>query len=179
MVDHESESCGCPPVPVVSVASAGAVSNEAARPGHVVGGPSSTPADTDFPLAQSEGLAPTPKPTDPPPNSATTRINVPLVYNGEAPPPNTPSPIPPYNPDEPMPAAKPKPAPVVTARATPPPAPAPARTSPPPRAAVPSPTPVIATAPAPPPRPVAKAQHEHSDGVFHRIGHFFAKIFGA
>ena len=52
VVDNETEPCGCPPAVL-----------EAAKP---VGGPSSTPADTAFPLAQSEGLAaPPPPPTTP------------------------------------------------------------------------------------------------------------------
>ena len=51
VVDNESESCGCPaPQPAPKVASAG----------RHVGGPSSTPADTAFPTAVSEGLAPPP-----------------------------------------------------------------------------------------------------------------------
>ena len=44
VVDHEPEPCGCPRTPPVQVAAA-------------PGGPSSTPADTAFPVAQSEGLA--------------------------------------------------------------------------------------------------------------------------
>src|ERR1700679_3417045 len=65
VVDHEPEPCGCPAVPITSVATAGNPPTHptpAARPG---GGPSSTPADTAFPIAESEGLAapPTPKTT--------------------------------------------------------------------------------------------------------------------
>ncbi len=48
VVDNETEPCGCPPATL-----------EAAKP---VGGPSSTPADTAFPIAQSEGLAKAPPP---------------------------------------------------------------------------------------------------------------------
>jgi hypothetical protein len=182
VVDHEAEPCGCPPPPIVSVASTGTAGGKTAKPGQVVGGPSSTPADTDFPLAQSEGLAPTPKVPDSgakPEQAAHTRINVPLVYNGEAPPPNVPAPIPPYNPDEAV--VVPKPAAVQPVAKSAPPVqaqPVPAKPTPPP-AAIPRPAPEVAapvqTAQATAP---AKAQSAHSSGVFHRIGHFFSKLFG-
>jgi hypothetical protein len=79
VVDLEPEACGCPVVPAPSVASTDAP----------VGGPSSTPADTAFPIAQSEGLAAAPKPAAPvvPPGEAHAQVTVPLTYNGEAPPP--------------------------------------------------------------------------------------------
>jgi hypothetical protein len=80
VVDHEPEGCGCPVVPPVSVAS-------------TTGGPSSTPADTAFPIAQSEGLA-APPPTPPvpavPPGQTHAEVTVPLVYNGENPTPPAP-----------------------------------------------------------------------------------------
>jgi len=82
VVDNESEPCGCPPAAL-----------EAARP---VGGPSSTPADTAFPLAQSEGLAPAPPtPTAPavpavPAGQTHAQVTVPLVYQADAPPPAPP-----------------------------------------------------------------------------------------
>lgn len=65
VVDHEQQPCGCPAAPPVSVAAAGTASGQAAKLGEAVarknsGGPSSTPADTAFPLAESEGLAPPP-----------------------------------------------------------------------------------------------------------------------
>ncbi|HET9085898.1 MAG TPA: hypothetical protein VFN53_00060, partial [Acidobacteriaceae bacterium] len=67
VVDQESQPCGCPVAPVVSVASAGKESDQPAKPGESVaansskiGGPSSTSADTAFPLAESEGLVPPP-----------------------------------------------------------------------------------------------------------------------
>ena len=60
VVDHEKEPCGCPP-------------------------PSQ--GGNDFPLAQSEGLAPTPKPAAtvslPVPSDAQTQAVPPLVYKGE------------------------------------------------------------------------------------------------
>jgi hypothetical protein len=87
VVDNESESCGCPPAPV-SVADAGTTTTNPARPAKPVGGPSSTPADTTFPLAQSEGLAPTPPPAaapSAPPGQAHAQVTVPLVYNSDTP----------------------------------------------------------------------------------------------
>jgi hypothetical protein len=127
VVDHEPEPCGCPPVPVTSVAS---------------GGPSSTPADTAFPIAESEGLAapPTP-PTAPavPAGQTHAQVTVPLTYNGEKP------------------AAVPAAAPASSPPAPAPAAPAPPPT-PPPEAALPPPT--------------------SQGGFFHRIGHFFSRIFG-
>ena len=129
VVDHEPEPCGCPPMPVTSVASAS-------------GGPSSTPADTAFPIAESEGLAaPPPPPTAPavPAGQTHAQVTVPLTYNGEKP------------------AAVPAAAP-----ASSPPAPAPAAPAPPP-------TPPAEAAPPPP---------TSQGGFFHRIGHFFSRIFG-
>ncbi len=80
VVDNETEPCGCPSATL-----------EAAKP---VGGPSSTPADTAFPLAQSEGLAPAPPPaTTPavPAGQAHAQVTVPLVYKSDAPPPTPPA----------------------------------------------------------------------------------------
>jgi hypothetical protein len=85
VVDNESEPCGCPVVEPVSVASTG-VTDKAnpAKPGQVVGGPSSTAADTEFPLAVSEGLKPPPAPpTTPvvPVGTAHAEVQVPIGYN--------------------------------------------------------------------------------------------------
>ena len=58
-----------------------------------VGGPSSTPADTAFPIAQSEGLAKTPPPSATPAvpaGQAHAQVTVPLVYKSDAPPPPPP-----------------------------------------------------------------------------------------
>ena len=63
VVDHEPEPCGCPAMPVTSVASTGNTGANPAAPGKPVGGPSSTPADTAFPIAESEGLAAPPTPS--------------------------------------------------------------------------------------------------------------------
>ena len=135
VVDHEPELCGCPVVPAPSVAS-NAV--PAAQP---VGGPSSTAADTTFPIAESEGLAPPPKPSPVPvvPAGEThAQVTVPLTYSGETPP-------------------------------AVPPAPA--------SAAIPPPVPVEVAPVSPPANPPA-ARASSGGGVFHRIGHFFSRIFG-
>jgi hypothetical protein len=79
VVDNEPEPCGCPPAAPVAIASA---------TGKPVGGPSSTPADTAFPLAESEGLKPPPPPPSQPVVPAGTphaQVEVPLTYNGAAP----------------------------------------------------------------------------------------------
>jgi hypothetical protein len=131
VVDHEPEPCGCPIIPAVSVAGKS-------------GGPSSTPADTAFPIAESEGLAapPAPAPVPAVPVGQThAEVSVPLTYNGENP--------------------------------APPPVPAPKAL--PPAAATAPPPPAAETAPSTPP-PASKAPP--SGGFFHRVGHFFSRIFG-
>jgi hypothetical protein len=87
VVDHEPEPCGCPTMQVTSVASTGNTGASPAAPGKPVGGPSSTPADTAFPIAESEGLAPTPTPRAPvvPAGQTHAEVTVPLTYNGENP----------------------------------------------------------------------------------------------
>ncbi len=94
VVDNETESCGCPPATL-----------EAAK---AVGGPSSTPADTAFPIAQSEGLAPAPPPaTTPavPAGQPHAQVTVPLVYKSDAPPPQPPPGMAPETPPTPTAAA--------------------------------------------------------------------------
>jgi hypothetical protein len=142
VVDHEPEPCGCPVTPALSVASSGATGGNPAKPGQPVGGPSSTPADTAFPIAESEGLAPPPKPTPVPPQETRAQVTVPLTYNGENPAPPPPAP----------PAAAPPPVSAPPAQPTPPPETA-----------------------SPPPATSKPAQQ---GGFFHRVGHFFARIFG-
>jgi hypothetical protein len=92
VVDKETEPCGCPPAANVADSVIGGTRPTA--PGKPVGGPSSTPADTAFPLAQSEGLAPAPAaPTTPavPPGQTHAQVTVPLIYNSDA---TTPPPAP-------------------------------------------------------------------------------------
>jgi hypothetical protein len=124
-----------------------------------LGGPSSTPADTAFPLAESEGLKPPPAPpTQPavPPGTAHVEVQVPITYDAKA----TPNPTAPG-------AAGPPPPEVAAVDATPPSA---APVPPPP--AEPTPLP----APAPVQKPV-KATAENG-GFFHSIGRFFSRLFG-
>ncbi len=156
VVDHEPEPCGCPPMPVTSVASTGATGANPAPPGKRVGGPSSTPADTAFPLAQSEGLAPPPTPATPvvPAGQTHAQVTVPLTYNGENPA-ATPA----------VPPASATPAPATPA--SPPPS-----TSQPQVASAPAALPEVVAAPPPPNR------SSGNSGVFHRIGRFFSRIFG-
>jgi hypothetical protein len=150
VVDHEPEPCGCPTVPVTSVASAGGgTTPNPAPPGRPVGGPSSTASDTAFPIAESEGLAAPPPPSAAPvvpPGEAHAQVTVPLTYNGENPAPAPPAP----------------PAPVAAA----PTAPAASSATSPPAA-----QPEVAPASATP--------STNQGGLFHRIGHFFSKIFGS
>ena len=119
VVDNEADPCGCPSAPVVSVADTGTAGSHPAAPGNPVGGPSSTPADTAFPLAQSEGLAPaSPPPPVPvvPAGQVHAQVTVPLVYKSDAPPPPPPADMAPEKPAtaptaaSPVPAPKPKPA---------------------------------------------------------------------
>jgi hypothetical protein len=94
VVDNETQPCGCPVTPPVSVASSGRSSKQpapTAKPGDAVaagapksGGPSSTAADTAFPLAESEGLVPPPAvPTAPPvlPGVVQSQVTSTLAYS--------------------------------------------------------------------------------------------------
>jgi hypothetical protein len=144
VVDHEPEPCGCPKTLPVNVA---------ATPG----GPSSTPADTAFPVAQSEGLAAPPAPHPAPvvpPGEPHVQVTVPLTYDGDKPATPAAAPVVASPAAVPVPAPPPTPAPEV--------APAPAAASGPEDAS-----------PAPAPNPPS-----NQGGLFHRIGHFFSKIFG-
>ncbi len=81
VVDHEPEPCGCPVIPPTSL------------------------ADNTFPIAESEGLAPPPKPSPAPivPAGEThAQVSVPLTYNGE-----NPQPAPPVEPSPPPAASAP------------------------------------------------------------------------
>jgi hypothetical protein len=109
VVDNEPEPCGCPPTAPVAIATSD---------GKPVGGPSSTPADTAFPLAVSEGLKPPPAPPSQPvvpQGTPHAQVEVPLTYNGADPkqatdaPPATPPPAVPSTPppaEAPVPRAK-------------------------------------------------------------------------
>lgn len=167
VVDHEAEPCGCPAAtPPVSVASAGssaAAAKRAAKPGQPVGtiltplgGPSSTPADTAFPLAESEGLAL-------PPVSPTATKNMPGVVQSQIT--TTLSYV---APQTAVPTGAPDDLPTAQSAATVATAPA-AGFGPSVNTGSVVAEPVV-PAPAPNPR--------HRRGFFRSIGHFFAKVFG-
>ena len=159
VVDHESSPCGCPPVPTVSVADAGATTSPsaAAKPGAKA---SPTEAEHPFPAAQSQGLAPTPESPQAPPGQVHAQVSTTLSY--EATPPPGPA------------AAQPK-APATGAAEMPP--------TPPRRSAVqPQPSPAEQPA-APAALPPANVQAPPppaapgSKDIVHAIGRFFRKIF--
>lgn len=87
VVDRAQEPCGCPAEPPVNMASK-ASSAHPGKGGQPVGGPSSTPEDTRFPLAESQGLAPLPsRPAQPAvPGQVYVQVTVPFVYDGQHPP---------------------------------------------------------------------------------------------
>jgi len=160
VVDDEAQPCGCPAPPPVSVAAAGATAptaKQAAKPGGAVAvksaGPSSTPADIAFPLAESEGLAPVPPPSPGSiPGVVQSQVTTTLSY---------------IAPKQAVPTGEPDGMATPESAATVATAPAPGF----------GPTvntgPVIpAQATMPPPKP----RHKH--GFFRKIGHFFARIFG-
>jgi hypothetical protein len=172
VVDHEPEPCGCPTVPVTSVASAGSTGSSVAAPGRPVGGPSSTPADTAFPIAESEGLASPPTARTPvvPAGETHAQLTVPLAYNGEVPAPvpapsatasgTTPAPGSSSGGSAPAPpAGRPSTANSAVAQETPP--------SQPGGGAAP---------PQPPANPPANRSADGA-GLIHRIGHFFSRLF--
>lgn len=152
VVDNESEVCGCP-APIVSVAAAGTTGDKPAAPGTVVGGPSSTPADTAFPLAVSQGLASPPAKPDTTPGDVHASVTVPLTYNGATGKAGDASDLAAAGAAGVEPAA---PAPAPAAAPIPPPAPS-----------------ATATAQAP-----VKKPQTGGGGFFHSIGRFFAHIFG-
>jgi hypothetical protein len=182
VVDTEKEPCGCPPAAAMSVAAAGVSSVKPGAPGAAVGGPSSTPADTEFPLSVSEGLAPAPAPpTTPvvPPGEVHAQVTVPFVYHGDAPaagsaPKSTaPETAAPGNPG----AKAAVPQTRVAAGNSPPVAATPTQTVPS-TSAAPQGTGTLAQ-----PAGVPAKKPASSPGFFHRVGrgmgHFFSKVFGA
>ncbi|MDQ1453905.1 MAG: hypothetical protein QOK38_3771 [Acidobacteriaceae bacterium] len=176
VVDTEHEPCGCPAP--ISVAEAGTPSPVGAAPGHPVGGPSSTPADTAFPLAVSEGLTKPPLPPTTPvaePGEVHAQVAVPFRYSGnlptvgdttgtEEPADAEAAAIPPPSPAAPAPAPSNMPAP---------PLPAPPLGSSPVPAAVPLQA-TIAQAPTHTPGPKQPVRR-----FFRRVGRFFSRVFGA
>ena len=169
VVDNEAQPCGCPAPPVISVASAGttaAPGKAVAKPGEAVaakpaekseplGGPSSTPADTAFPLAESEGLAPLPaagtKPVVP---LGETHSEVTTTLSYIAPKQTVPTGTP---------SGMATPESAATVASAPVPGFGPSVNT--------GPVAVAEAPPVPQPKP-------HKSGFFHKLGRFFAKIFG-
>lgn len=166
VVDNEADPCGCPVTAPVSVASSG-VSDEtnAALPGEKAASPREAAAKTEnpFPLAESEGLTPPPAgPVKPvvPVGVAHAEVEAPITYDAAA----TPNPakpgaagVEPHSPCEN--GSHPG---VVCDPATSRPAPLSTESRP-----------VNAEIP-----PVQGAQKKHG-GLFHSLGHFFARVFGS
>ncbi len=87
VVDNEPEPCGCPATSVLSIASAGKI----AKPGKsAANAAATTNADTAFPIAESEGLAPLPGPPTKPvvaPGQVHVEVATTLTYDANHPPP--------------------------------------------------------------------------------------------
>lgn len=160
VVDHEQQPCGCPvPISASNTGTAAPSTKQAAKPGEPVaaknpGGPSSTPADTAFPLAESEGLAPVP-PVTPNviPGAVQSQVTTTLSY---------------IAPKQAVPTGAPNGMSTPQSAATVASAPAPDF----------GPTintePIAIAQPAPMPKPPSPPK----PGFFHKIGRFFARIFG-
>jgi hypothetical protein len=83
VVDHESEPCGCPAAPVISVADAGVSGTSVAAPGSAVA--AKTAAEQHpFPAAQSAGLAPLSGPPQTPAGTVHAQVSTTLSYGGDA-----------------------------------------------------------------------------------------------
>jgi hypothetical protein len=82
VVDHETTPCGCPPMPVVSVADAGVTSNTPASAGSAV----ATEQQHPFPAAVSEGLAPGAAVPQAPAGVVHAQVATTLSYNEGEPP---------------------------------------------------------------------------------------------
>jgi hypothetical protein len=96
VVDHEREPCGCPPVaPAQNLV---ADTGPAAGAGSAKAEASGKAATPEFPLAQSEGLAPAPPPpTEPavPQGVPHAQVTIPFAYDGSHPPAAAEAPPPP------------------------------------------------------------------------------------
>jgi hypothetical protein len=83
VVDNESSPCGCPPVPVVSVADAGVSSDTGAAVGSAVAA-KSVEEQHPFPAAVSAGLAPVAAVPEAPPGAVHTQVATSLHYDAGA-----------------------------------------------------------------------------------------------
>jgi hypothetical protein len=166
VVDNEPQPCGCPAA--VSVANAGTPAKKkdsVATPGSsvakqspAVGGPSSTPDDTAFPLAQSEGLAPMPpvKPSPSMPGVTQAQVTTTLSYNA---------------PIQAVPTGAPDGMATPESAATTATAPAPGfglRVNPSP----------VTLAQTPEPAALVNARPPKKPGLFRKLGHLLARLFG-
>lgn len=79
VVDNESEPCGCPAVPVVSVAEAGVQGATPATPGSTVAAKAAA-EQHPFPAAQSAGLAPVSGPPQAPAGAVHAQVSTTLSY---------------------------------------------------------------------------------------------------
>lgn len=166
VVDKETQPCGCPVSPVVSVASTGTSGKQSAKPGETVaatkepvgkqpvGGPSSTPADTAFPLAESEGLAAPPTTLAPPavaPGVVQSQVTTTLAYTA---------------PTRTVPTGTPNGMATPESAAT--------------VATLPAPGfgPTVSSGPVTTAQAPAAPKPRRKPGIFRKIGRFFAKVFG-
>lgn len=158
VVDHESSPCGCPPVPTISVADAGASTAPAAaaKPGAKA---SPNESEHPFPAAQSQGLAPTPEIPQAPPGQVHAQVSTTLSYSAN---PSNPAPAQPEAPA----TATAEPPPIAPRRSAVQPQPSPVEQPAIPAAALPA----NVQAPPPPAAPGSK-------DIAHAIGRFFRKIF--
>lgn len=83
VVDHESEPCGCPAAPVISVADAGVSGVSVAPPGSAVAAKTAE-EEHPFPAAQSAGLAPLSGPPQAPSGTVHAQVATTLSYGGDA-----------------------------------------------------------------------------------------------
>lgn len=154
VVDNESSPCGCPSVPVVSVADAGVTSATPATAGSAVAANAAS-EQHPFPAAVSDELAPAPLPPQTPPGVIHTQVATTLSYDAGAAKGSADSAT--GATEE---AARGGNAKIAAASSAP-------------AANTPVATPVAGVAQAPPP-PVAPS----GKGVMHSIGHFFKRLFG-
>lgn len=181
VVDTETEPCGCPPsAATTAVASAATPASHPSQSGQPVGGPSSTPADTAFPLALSEGLtAPPLEPTTPvaAPGEVHAQVIVPLSFNGNGAASGPPPAAPAISGANPATATVSNTAAVAGAAKTSlTPAAQPARPLPPGTLTRTSTAPLPATHM---PTPSAPSQPSTPKRFFSKVGNFFSRIFGA
>ena len=177
VVDHEPEPCGCPAMPVTSVASTGNSATAPAAPGRPVVALPPRPRTRHSPSRKAKGWPrlPLPAPCPPVPTGRNACPGNRAAHLQRRESPAAPaaraglSPL--RQPEPPVPAI---PAAGPAAAVQPPPgiAPAakPASHSASCRPAPHAPQPEVASAPANP--------SHRSSGFFHRIGHFFSRIFG-